>query len=148
MSMKLTPAYSSFTKASPARGAGSGISKSCRFSGPPNAAMAIAFTPQVLSGSRRRGDAGFAGQRVEQISLEAGCIELRRIVGLQPHGTIAEIERVPKKRRARLQETVHFAGVVDLARGDAALHPTAGITGDAVAKDRLHTELPNALDRF
>src|SRR6267154_6367887 len=113
---------------------------SFRFSGPPNAAMTIAFTPQVPSGSRRRGDAGSAGQRLEQISLEAGCIELRRIVGLQPHGTVAEIERVPKKRRARLQETVHFAGVVDLARGDAPLHPAAGSAGDCVAEDRLHAE--------
>src|SRR5437588_5632600 len=100
--MKLTPAYSSFTNASPARGAGSGISTSCRFSGPPNAAIAIAFTPQGPSASWRRGDAGSVGQRVEQIRLEVRCIELRRIVGLQPHGTAAEIERVPKKRRARL----------------------------------------------
>src|SRR5437868_9773576 len=148
MSMKLTPAYSSFTSASPGRGAGAGISMSFRFSGPPNAAMAIAFTPQVPSGSGRRGDARSAGQRVEQIRFEAVAIELRRIVGLQPHGTVAEIECVPKKRRARLQETVHFAGVVDLARGDAALHPAAGIAGDAVAEDRLHPELPDALDRF
>ena len=84
----------------------------------------------------------------DRVGVERSAIESRRVARLQLHRAVAEREPVLDQRRARLQEAVHLARVVDLPRCDAAFHPAARIARDAVAEDGLHPQLPDPVDRL